>query len=200
MDAIALFPIGGRHPVHIDIGDGIYTPERNWGDPVAIAEVIKSQTIGVELGIHLMSSKPEIDMMPWLSIGIKKLILPVETITDHAYISSICGEHDIEPFLSVSTKTPIEVALEYKDFFPGFLLLAVDPGPAGQMMDMAVIPRIIRLKAAVPSATIEVDGGVDLETVGMLKRAGADVAVSGTYIFSDPDPVAAYSRLASVAE
>jgi ribulose-phosphate 3-epimerase len=79
-----------------------------------------------------------------------------------------------------------------------FQVLAVQPGPSGQPFLSSVLEKIRFLREEHPDATIEVDGGINLETAKLVKEFGADTIVSSSYIFNSPDPKRAYQELSAV--
>ena len=77
-------------------------------------------------------------------------------------------------------------------------MLAVQPGPVGQEFLPFVCEKIKFLREEFPDAIIEVDGGMNPETAGQVKEAGADTIVSASYIFNAVDPKKAYEELCTI--
>ena len=77
--------------------------------------------------------------------------------------------------------------------------MSVNPGWGGQPFITSSPGKIRRLRELAPAATIEVDGGVDADTVGAVADAGASLFVAGSAIFGSADPAAAYRRIAEAA-
>ena len=99
--------------------------------------------------------------------------------------------------LASDPETPIEALRPYFGLFSEFLALAVHPGPAGQSFNLSVIEKIRALKQE-GAIMIEVDGGMNPETVKLVKKAGANMVASGAYIFNAPDPQKAYEELKNI--
>lgn len=198
MMIVKQLPFIGKKAVHIDISDGVFADSSTWISPEALRKEILNSD--VEFTVHLMLQSPEVAIDEWIRSGAKEVIIHSESNFDPDRIVDICSKNEVRATLAAKPSTSIDLLLRYQDHFSRFLLLAVDPGPAGQPMSSEVIPRIGELRAALPDATIEVDGGVMPETVRLIKQAGADIAVAGTYIFLDMNPVAAYLRLVELAK
>jgi len=179
--------------VHLDVTDGIFSTHKTWNDPVAWAEMDNQ----FNLEVHLMVAHPENHVVPWLDAGAKRIIIHVETITPESVknIFGICSDKGAEIMLASNPDSFFETHIrQYADLFSEFLVLAVRPGPAGQPFDRSVLEKIKVLKQE-NAIMIEVDGGMNPETVKLVKDAGADTVAAGTYIFKAPDPKKAYEEL-----
>lgn len=198
LKAAKTLPFSGKRRVHIDVSDGIFAKSDTWIKPADLKSIVSSND-DLEFAVHLMVNNPEAALGTWLDTGIKEIIVHVERMKDAGYILDNCEKAGIKVSLAFGPETPVGEILKYKESFDSFLILAVNPGPAGQPMSAEVIPKIGELRSALPGATIEVDGGIVPETARLIKQAGADIAVSGTYIFLDINPVEAYERLVKAA-
>ena len=186
--------------VHLDIEDGVFLPRKNWGSPEELAKLLKvnGQLLNVKLEVHLMVSNPEAVLDAWLRTGlVKRVIVHLEAMTDSVYILEKCKKYGAEAMLALNPGTETERALAHKDDFRYFQMLAVQPGPSGQKFDAKILDKIRFLKAKVPNAIIEVDGGVNLETAALIKNAGGEIIVSDSYIFGSDDPKKAYENLSN---
>jgi ribulose-phosphate 3-epimerase len=106
--------------------------------------------------------------------------------------------------LAINPETPFEAVEPWLGHIDVLLVMTVHPGFGGQSFMSEVVPKIAAAKAAIDAgghhAVIEVDGGIDPETVGIVARAGAEVFVAGSAIFGHDDPVAAAAALRRAAE
>lgn len=190
----------GEDWIHVDISDGVFSTTRTWGTPDELS--LLRTSLGVEL--HLMIAQPEQSLMPYVrsltgvGAGAKRIIVQYETMRDPAYILSECQKSGIAVGLSLAPATdPQFLGLYLRDFT--FLnLLSVPPGPSGQQFQSLVIAKIRTIKQQHPHVILEVDGGITPETARLAKDAGADIVVSGSYIFESPSPRTAYDELRSV--
>ena len=181
--------------VHVDVTDGAFSAHKTLDDPAAWAEMKKT----FNLEIHLMVVHPEEHIASWCATGAKRIIVHVETVTPESArkILAACLEKGVETVLASNPETPIETIRPYLGLFSKFLVLAVHPGPAGQLFNPLVLEKIKALKQG-GAIMIEVDGGMNHETVKLVKDAGADIATSGAYIFNSSDPQKAYEELKEI--
>lgn len=180
--------------IHIDVGDGIFSSVRSWGDPVEF----KSLDTHVNTEVHLMVENPEDISKAWLKAGVDRLVVHLESMRNSAMIMDLCKKHDADLMLAINPETIVENLIPYFHNVRHFQILGVNPGRAGQSFQESVLEKIIFLRERMPDAKIEVDGGVDLDIAKKVKEAGADMIVSATYIFEDSDPKEAYKRLESL--
>jgi len=181
---------------HIDVSDASFTFNRSWGDAAAWPKIGRN----LNLEIHLMVEYPEKEVDAWLRVGIKRLIIHLEAISEKTFseIKEKTDREKVELMLAIRPETPAEKLMFYFKKVSEFQVLAVHPGPSGQKFQTLVAQKIKFLRHEVPNATIEVDGGINEETAELVKSAGADIVISGSYIFNDPNPKAAYEKLSSI--
>ena len=184
----------GERKIHIDISDGQYAAKPEWNDPEALGKFLAENNLVFDISVHFMAKKPCDEIRKWAPL-IKKAVVPLDCDECCEHLIETCRDNNIICSLSIPPGKSVEDAIRYADIFSEFQILAVSPGPSGQNMSEGTIGKIKELKAALPSAIIEVDGGVNAETAPMLKGAGADVALSGSYIFNSADPKSAYMEL-----
>ncbi len=179
--------------VHVDIADGVFTPHKTWNSP--------SEWMGLarplNLEVHLMVENPGFEVDAWLGAGARRLIVHVETLSADSFhvIADKVKRAGAEIMLSTNPETDIKKTEPYWNDVSGFQVLAVHPGLAGQKFLPLVLQKVFFLREKMPSATIEVDGGVTDETGRAAVAAGADVIVSSAYLFDDGDPKKAYENL-----
>jgi ribulose-phosphate 3-epimerase len=100
--------------------------------------------------------------------------------------------------LSSKPESMEEDIAPYLKHFHLFQVLAVQPGPAGQVFLPFVCEKIRFLREESPDAIIEIDGGMNPETARLVKDVGADTIVSSSYIFNAVDPKKAYEELCAI--
>jgi ribulose-phosphate 3-epimerase len=176
--------------VHVDVCDGQFAPVHSWNSPEELS-LLLGEFPGLSAEVHLMIEEPERCLSEWFEAGASRAVVHWETLGDHAIISKFPG-HIIA--LSTKIETPIEDMLPYLVSDSWVHLLAVAPGPAGQRFDPSITGKIAVLRERYPELVIEVDGGITPETIRFLNGA-ANIAVSATYIFKNPDPAAAFREL-----
>jgi ribulose-phosphate 3-epimerase len=188
---------GGERKIHIDISDKRYAIKPEWNDPESLGKWLAENNLKFDITVHFMAKKPCDEISKWASL-ITKAVVPIDCDECCEHLISVCRDINIPFSLSIPPSVSVEEAVRYAGFFNEFQILAVSPGPSGQEMSAGTVQKIKQLRTALPSAIIEVDGGVNLETAPILRKAGADVLLSGSYIFNSADPRSAYLELKSI--
>ncbi len=184
--------------IHLDVSDGRFTFTRTWNEPERWREL--AGQYGWKLEAHLMTEEPEKMATRWLEGGAARIIVHIETVTPESLdrMRAKITEGGAELMLSSNPETPAESFRPYAQGIKNFQALAVNPGLSGQKFLPVVLKKIQFLRELRPDATIEVDGGINLETARLCKSAGADALVASSYIFGSDDPKEAYQELKAV--
>ncbi len=182
--------------VHLDVSDARFTFNKSWGDASAWPKFGKN----LKLEVHLMVEEPEKEIDGWIKAGAKRIIVHLEAVNAEIVpeIKKKTDSADVKLMLAINPETPVEKLKLYFDEISEFQILAVNPGHSGQKFLPLMADKIRFLRQEMPNATIEVDGGINEETAKLAKDAGADIAVSASYIFGSPDPKSAYEKLKSI--
>lgn len=182
--------------LHVDVADGVFTFHKSWNHPEAWAGL----GVATPFEVHLMVEDPLHHALPWLKAGAKRLIIHAEAAGPEAFraIKAVAVEHGATVMLSLSPETKPEKAEVYFDLTNEFQTLAVHPGLSGQKFLPRTLEKITWIKSRKPDAILEVDGGIDEITAALAIARGADLLVSGAYVFESEDPKAAYDKLASL--
>lgn len=182
--------------VHLDVADAAFTFNKTWGDAKRWREVIDHVPLeDVKLEVHLMVEEPEKVLEEWLEAGAKRVIVHVEAMKDFEWLKSKCDEKGVELMLSHNPETPVSHLEPYFDKCKFYQVLAVHPGLAGQKFLPVALEKIKFLRERLPDATIEVDGGINVETGIAAKEHGANVLVSASAIFDSHNPKTMYDHL-----
>lgn len=178
--------------IHLDVVDGKFASNITWNNPKDLANFKHSKS---NIEAHLMVENPEAVVEDWVSAGVKRVILSLEAISGDKspFLSNKSGNFEIG--LAINPETPVEDLLPYLENIKFVLVLGVKPGLAGQKFNEKVLGKIRFLKNYYPGVIIEVDGGINLETVKLVKKAGADIVVSASYIFKSSEPQKIYKEL-----
>jgi len=182
--------------IHIDVSDGKFTPAVSWGNPGEL----KSLETKLNVEVHLMVQDPGVVVESWLAVGVRRVIVHLQEMKNPAFILETCSRHGAEAMLAFDPSTSIESGVAYLKNFDSFQVLTVIPGASGQRQQSGWIEKIKSLREKSPTATIEVDGGMDPENAKLAKDAGVNILVSGNYIFGGPDPRGAYEKLKALSE
>ena len=182
--------------LHLDVMDGVFVPNISFGFPVlqAVNKVCKKP-----LDVHLMIVHPEHYISQTAAAGAMMMCVHYEACTHlHRTLQEI-HQAGMKAGVALNPATPVCVLEDIVQDADMVLLMSVNPGFGGQCFIENTIAKVKRLRRMLDeqgsSALIEVDGGVQAETAPRLVEAGADVLVSGSYVFRAADPVATIASL-----
>lgn len=184
---------------HLDIMDGVFVPNISYGIPV-----VKSIRTMAEkpLDVHLMITGPERYVSEFKKAGADILTVHYEAVTHlHRLVWQIKNE-DMMAGVALNPHTPICLLEDILPDLDMVLIMSVNPGFGGQKFIQNSLRKVEALREMAerlnPDVMIEVDGGVDNETAPKLVEAGADILVSGNYIFKSPDPMQTIEGLKAI--
>ena len=181
---------------HLDVMDGVFVPNISFGFPVMEAMARAAQK---PLDVHLMIVEPQKFLPQVKALGAKVMNVHYEACRQlHRTIQEI-HETGIKDGVTLNPSTPVSVLEDIINDVDMVLLMSVNPGFGGQKFIEHTIEKVGRLKDLIArsgsKALIEIDGGVQQDTAPRLVEAGADVLVSGSYVFKAEDPLATISWL-----
>jgi ribulose-phosphate 3-epimerase len=189
----------GARLIHVDVMDGHFVPPITIGPLVAGAIADQVHEAGGAMDVHLMIEHPARQVAEFARAG-------ADCITFHfeadAHVHRTLGairEAGCLAGVALNPGTPADSVRELSDAADVVLCMSVNPGWGGQPFIASAPDKVARLRRVVPGPTIEVDGGVDADTVGAVADSGATLFVAGSAVFGDPDPAAAYRRIAEAA-
>ena len=180
---------GGASLIHVDVMDGHFVPNLTMGPPV-----VKSLRAATQLPLdcHLMIENPDEHIAGFAEAGADWISVHQEVCRHLDRTLHRIKEHDCLAGVVINPATPVETLVEVLDVVDYVLVMSVNPGFGGQQFipsSLHKIRRLAELRAARgASFRIEVDGGVALDTVAEIVRAGAEVLVAGSAVFGKGDP------------
>lgn len=194
-DAIAEAAAAGADRIHIDVMDGHFVPNLTIG-PVVVQSIRKVTELPLEC--HLMIEDPDRYAPDFASAGADTITVHPEGARHlHRTIQTIkaLGRRAGVALNPATSEVAIEEILADVDLV---LVMTVNPGFGGQKFIESTLPKIRRIREMIDSANpgceLEVDGGIDAQTVGRAVSAGARVFVAGSAVFGPSDGVAAASK------
>ena len=197
---IAAAEAGGADLIHVDVMDGHFVPNITIGPPVvrALKRVARRP-----LDVHLMIEDPDRYLEAFVEAGASMLSVHVEVLPHlHRTIQAI-KRLGVQAGAVLNPSTPVHAIEEVAGDLDFVLVMSVNPGFGGQRFIPGSVDKIRRVRAlldrAASRAPIEVDGGVDLETVRSVVSAGAGILVAGNAVFGTGNPEAAVRALREAA-
>jgi len=180
---------GGASVVHVDIMDGHFVPNLTIGPPVvkALRRVTK-----LPLDCHLMIENPDEFIPAFAEAGADWISVHQEACRHLNRTLHLIKGHNCLAGAVINPATPVEMLAEVLDLVDYVLVMSVNPGFGGQKFIPGTLHKVRRL-AEIRSQRglafrIEVDGGVALDTVSDVVRAGAEILVAGNAVFGSGDP------------
>jgi ribulose-phosphate 3-epimerase len=180
---------GGGSVVHVDIMDGHFVPNLTIGPPVvkALRKVTK-----LPLDCHLMIENPDEFIPAFAEAGADWISVHQEACRHLNRTLHLIKSHNCLAGAVINPATPVDALAEVLDLVDYILVMSVNPGFGGQKFIPGTLHKMRRL-AEIRSQRglnyrIEVDGGIALDTVGEVVRAGGEILVAGNAVFGNGDP------------
>ncbi len=188
-DEIALCVDGGADMIHVDVMDGRFVPNLTYGAKV-IETVRRLTTLPID--VHLMVVEPERYFDDFVAAGASVLTIHTEVSPHLDRQLGRIKELGCMAGAVINPATPLSAVEQVAAELDLLLIMTVNPGFGGQKFIEYTVDKIARarqlLTAARSRAMLEVDGGINRETIARCWRAGADTFVAGNAVFAAPDP------------
>ena len=190
----------GAEYLHIDVMDGHFVPNISMGPCVVKSIRPHSKMV---FDVHLMISSPFDYIDAFAAAGADIITFHVESNSQVLETIKKIKSKEIKPALSIKPNTPASAVFEYLELIDMILVMTVEPGFGGQSFMADMMPKIEaiskeRLRRGL-DFDIQVDGGIDVSTVGTAAKAGANVFVAGTALFGAKNPTQAVYDLRKAA-
>jgi len=186
----------GADLLHIDVMDGHFVPNITIGPDVY--RNLKGQ-VNLVFDVHLMIERPMFFAKQFIKAGADIVTFHYEAVSDVAKTIRFIRNLGSKVGISIRPKTDVVLLEEYLDDVDIVLVMSVEPGFSGQTFMESALDKIRYLSDMKKQNNyhylIEVDGGINEQTAVMVKEAGADILVAGTYIFKAADRKAAIEGL-----
>lgn len=188
---------GGAELIHLDVMDGHFVPNISIGAPVIAA---LDKVCETPFDVHLMISDPLFYIDDFIKAGADIITFHVECESDIEKTIDKIVDAGCKAALAVKPNTPIDAVYPYLDKLSMVLVMTVEPGFGGQSFMESTMPKIKELRAKCPALDIQVDGGINPDTVKIAGKAGANVFVAGSAVFKSDNPAATIKLLKENAE
>lgn len=180
---------GGGSVIHVDIMDGHFVPNLTVGPPV-VRSLRKATKL--PLDCHLMIENPDQFIPDFAEAGADWISVHQEACRHLNRTLHLIKSHDCLAGVVINPATPVGTLVEVLDIIDYVLVMSVNPGFGGQKFIPSTLHKLQRL-AEIRSQQglnfrIEVDGGISLDTVADVVRAGAEILVAGNAVFGGGDP------------
>jgi ribulose-phosphate 3-epimerase len=186
--------------VHVDVMDGHFVPNLTIGPPVVAA---LRKVTDQPLDVHLMIENPDLYIPAFAEAGADIITVHQEAVYHlHRTVQLIksCGK---KAGVSLNPATPVSALEVILDELDLVLVMSVNPGFGGQSFIPSALTKIDVLRREIDrrglAVELEVDGGVKVDNIGLIARAGADVFVAGSAVFNTPDYAATIEELRAAA-
>ncbi len=178
----------GADRIHCDVMDGHFVPNLSFGPP--IIQAVKKH-VAIPLDVHLMISNPADYIGMYCDAGADTLIIHAEICHDIAGIVSSIKRRGVRAGVTVNPDKDIDLFIQHLSIIDQVLIMTVYAGFGAQRLIPETIMKVRRVHDKIAAqglpVDIEVDGGINQTTVGLCAHEGANVFVSGSYVFSGPN-------------
>jgi ribulose-phosphate 3-epimerase len=188
--------VAGADWLHVDVMDGHFVPNLTLGLPVVESLL---RVTDIPMDCHLMIDDPGRWAPGYAEAGAYNVTFHAEATDDPAAVARDIRAAGANAGLSVKPGTPLEPYLEILRSFDTLLVMSVEPGFGGQSFIPEVLGKVATARRLVDSGElkilVEIDGGINAETIEAAAEAGVDCFVAGSAVYSAADPAAAVAAL-----
>jgi ribulose-phosphate 3-epimerase len=186
--------------VHVDVMDNHFVPNLTFGQ--RMVESLQRVT-PLPLDVHLMIDDPDRWAPGYAEAGAYSVTFHAEAVADPVALARRLRQIGARAGIAVKPGTPIEPYLELLPEFDQVLVMTVEPGFGGQSFIESTMPKLRLLRDAIAGAGLDVwlqvDGGINEQTIVTAAEAGADTFVAGSSVFNTGDPAAQIAALRAAA-
>lgn len=187
--------------LHLDVMDNIFVPNFTFNFEQA-RQIIDSSPLPVD--VHLMIADADKEALPYADTRALSITVHLEACADPIYVLKEIRDHGKRAAIAIKPETPIESLSEILELVDMILVMTVEPGFGGQKFMVDMMPKVERARRwldqkGLTDTWLQVDGGVNLETIGIARKAGADTFVAGSVVFKSEEPTEMVEMLRRLA-
>ncbi len=199
-EAVQMAEKAGADIIHVDIMDGHFVPNLTLGPQ--LVEAIRRET-RLPIDVHLMVENPRAFIPPFHEAGADWISIHVEATAHLHKDLGLIRELGRKAGVALNPATPVGTLAEVLREIDYVLIMSVDPGWGGQSFIPSCLEKIRKLRDMIRAAglvvPIEVDGGIKLDNVEDIVRAGMEIVVVGSAVYAAPDPAEAIRQFQAIA-
>lgn len=181
---VAKLEAAGSQVLHLDVMDGHFVPNLTYGMP--IVRGLRRHT-DLPLDVHLMISDPLKYAEPFVDAGADLLTFHAEAVSDAVSVAGAIRDLGVAVGIALNPDTPLDAILPAVPYCDLALVMSVNAGFGGQAFNPVALDKLKILRQGFPNLLLEIDGGIDKQTIGQAHSAGCDLFVVGSAIFGQSD-------------
>lgn len=186
----ALMRVSTANSLHLDVMDGKFVPGKSFDH-----NLVKEIDTNLKKVVHLMIKQPEKVVDKYIKAGADTIIFHIEATRAPKKLIETLKKKKVRIGIAISPETPLKKIEKYVLDIDTMLVMTVKPGKGGQKMLKTPLKKVKSIRKKYPMKNIIVDGGINDKTAHLAIEAGANILVSGSYVFGSSSPKLAIDLL-----